>query len=399
MPPAMPVASDTAPPESRDEAVGRARSLAPLLRGLARAAEDRRHLPVEMVDAFTAAGLVRGQVPRRWGGSELGLAAHVDVAIELGRAYGSMGWVGSFLIDHSFLLAHFEDEAQREVWGEHGPDERIATSFVPVGAVTPAAGGWRLSGDWSWASGVEHCSWIMLGGLIHGGEHPEFRLFLLPTREVTVVDTWYSAGLRGSGSDNVVVDDVFVPEHRTLAMETVLEGRSPGAAVNAAPMYSAPLMTAGGHAMAAPAIGIAHGVLEEWRDRAAAKANSYTQEQVSAAIPMQLTLAEAAAQIDSAEALVRRCAVQADSGEEITLEHRVRNRRDMTYSTKLAASAVGSLMGMAGASALRDESAIQRGWRDVQAISGHIFCNFNAAAENYGRMAFGLPLNPRDPFN
>ncbi len=398
MPPPMPVASDTAPPESRHEAVERARSLAPLLRRLARAAEDDRHLPAEMVEAFTAAGLVRGQVPRRWGGTELGLAAHVDVAIELGRAYGSMAWVGSFLIDHAFLLAHFADEAQREVWGEHGPDERIATSFVPVGAVESAEAGWRLSGDWSWASGVEHCGWIMLGGVVPGGDHPEFRLFLVPTSEVTIVDTWYSAGLRGSGSDNVVVDDVFVPEHRTLVMETVREGRSPGAAVNPAPMYSAPFMSWGGHAMAGPAIGIARGVLEEWGERARGKAHSYTREQVSAALPMQLTLAEAAAQVDCAEMLVRRCVAQAESPEEITLEHRVRNRRDLTYATRLAATAVSGLMRMAGASALRDESPIQRGWRDVQAISGHVFCNFNAAAENYGRMAFGLPLNPLDPF-
>jgi 3-hydroxy-9,10-secoandrosta-1,3,5(10)-triene-9,17-dione monooxygenase len=396
----MSMTSTAAPPESREEAVERARSLAPLLRDLARTAEDNRHLPSEMVEAFTDAGLARVQVPKRWGGAELGLVAHLDIAIEVARAYGSMGWVASFLIDHPFLLAHFGEEAQHDVWGAEGPDARIATSFVPVGKVSPTDGGWLLSGDWAWASGVEHCQWILLGGIIFppGDGHPEYRLFLVPTGEVRIIDTWYSAGLRGSGSDNVVLEDVFVPDHRTLIMETVREGHPPGGAINTAAMYTAPLMAWAGHAMVAPAIGIARGVLEAWQEHARVKAHSYTQEQVAAGIPMQLTLAEAATQIDCADMLVRRCLHQAESGDEITLEHRVRNRRDITYASNLLVKAVNGLMQMAGASALREESPVQRGWRDVQAISCHVFCNFNAAAENYGRMAFGLPLNPRDPF-
>lgn len=399
----MAVARVDIPPESREEAVERARSLGPLLRELARTAEDSRHLPAEMIEAFTDAGLVRTQVPTRWGGTELGILAHMDVAIEVGRAYGSMGWVASFLIDHAFLLAHFEEAAQREVWEADGPDARIASSFAPVGEVSAAHRGWRLSGEWSWASGIEHCGWIMLGGLIFPASssddgHPEYRLFLVPTGDVTIRDTWYSAGLRGSGSDNVVVRDVFVPDHRTLVMETVREGRSPGARVNPAPVYVAPLMAWGGHAMVAPAIGIARGALDAWREAASAKVHSYTQEQVAAGLPMQITLAQAAAQIDAADTLVRTCLAEVEAGKEFTLEDRVRNRRDITYASNLLVEAMGALMQMAGASALRDESPVQRGWRDVQAISNHVFCNFNAAAENYGRMAFGLPVNPRDPF-
>src|SRR6266700_6680790 len=156
-------------------ATDRARALFPLLRGLARRAEDERHLPAEMVAALVEAGLVRALVPRRWGGDELGLTTHMEIAIELGRAYGSMGWVASFLIDHPFILAHFEDEAQHDVWGVTGPDALIATSFAPVGTVTPRPGGWSLSGDWAWASGAGHADWIMLGGMAPGGQQPEYR--------------------------------------------------------------------------------------------------------------------------------------------------------------------------------------------------------------------------------
>ena len=380
------------------ESVERARSLFPLVRSLARDAEDKRHLPREMIEAFAGTGLVRTLVPRRWGGSELGLTTHMEVAIELGRAYGSMAWVASFLIDHPFILAHFEDEAQHDVWDGTGPDALISTSFAPVGTVTPVAGGWSLSGDWAWASGVAYADWVMLGGMGPGDQHPQYRLFLIPASDLKIVDTWYSAGLRGSGSDNVLADGVFVPSHRTVVMSTLLEACSPGGKANPADIYNQPFMAHGGHAMVSPSIGIARGMVEAWEEHVRSKVHSHTQEQVAAAIPMQLCLSEAAVRIDSAELLLRRCLAMVDSGAEIGLADRVRNRRDVTYVNRILVRAVEDLMQMAGASALRDESPIQRGWRDVRAISCHVFCNFNAAAENYGRMALGFPLNPRDAF-
>jgi 3-hydroxy-9,10-secoandrosta-1,3,5(10)-triene-9,17-dione monooxygenase len=239
----------------------------------------------------------------------------------------------------------------------------------------------------------------MLGGVVQVGDEHQFRLFLLPTREVQIIDTWYSAGLSGSGSDNVVVNDVFVPEHHTLYMQPVLDGHAEGASIHDNPMYSKPFMTYGGHAMVAPAVGMARGVVEAWQEHVRSKAHSYTQEQVASALPMQLVLAESAIKIDCADLLVRRALEMADSDHEVTLEDRVRNRRDITYASRLLIDSVNDLMGMAGASALRSDSPIQRGWRDIRAVSCHVFCNFNQAGENYGRMAFGLPLNPRDPFH
>ena len=272
---------------------------------------------------------------------------------------------------------------------------------MPVGRCEPAEGGWHLSGDWAWASGVQHADWILLGGVVEPleGGTPQYRLFLLSTDDVEIVDTWYSAGLTGSGSDNVKVDGVFVPEEHTLYMHPVIEGHAEGAAIHDNPLYSKPFMSYGGHAMVGPGIGMARGVIDAWQDHVRSKANSYTQDQVAGALPMQLVLAESATLVDCADLLVRRALQLVESGKEITLEDRVRNRRDITYATKLLVRAVNDLMGMAGASALREESPIQRGWRDVRAVACHVFCNFNAAGENYGRMAFGFPLNPRDPFH
>jgi 3-hydroxy-9,10-secoandrosta-1,3,5(10)-triene-9,17-dione monooxygenase len=389
--------AQSATPQAND-LVERARALFGFIRERAPQAEDERHLLPEMVEAFTEARLVRTLVPTRWGGEGLGLTEALDVTIEVARAYGSMGWVGSFWSDHPHWIGFYPDQAQSEVWGS-GPDVRVATSFVPVGKVTPIHGGFRLSGEWAWASGIGSSAWVMLGGLVPSDDGPpQNRLFLVPTKEVTIVDTWFNAGLRGTGSDNVIAEDVFVPEHRTLVMDTVREGRSPGSQINTDAHFRAPLMTHAGYAMVGPAIGIARGVLEDWAQNARTKAHSYTREQVAAALPMQLQLAETAALIDTAEMLVRGCLERVQSGRELGLEDRVRHRRDISFSARLLTRAVDDLIQVAGASAMRDESPIQRGWRDVRTIACHVMLNFNAAAENYGRTALGLPLNPRDPF-
>ena len=378
--------------------VERARALFPLLREHARRADDERNLPGELVDAVAEAGFVRILVPRRYGGHGLGFTDLLDVVLELGRGSGSLAWVAGFWADHAQWLALYPEEAQREVWAD-GPDVRIATSFAPAGRAEIADGGWLLTGDWPWASGILHSQWILLGALVpreDGGF--ETRLFALPTSELRVVDTWYNAGLRGTGSNNVVADGVFVPSHRSVSMVDVREGEAPGARVNGGPIFTAPLMTHAGYAMIAPAIGVAYGVLEAWAEAAKTKAHSYTKEQLAFALPMQMRLAESAALVETAELLVRRRLKAVERGEATTLEHRVRHRRDITFAMTLVTRAVDDLMLMAGAGALRDESPIQRGWRDVRAIACHVMLNFNAAAENYGRWALGLPLNERDPF-
>jgi 3-hydroxy-9,10-secoandrosta-1,3,5(10)-triene-9,17-dione monooxygenase len=380
------------------ELAERAAGLFPVLREHARRADDERHLTREMVDAYAAAELVPIVVPERFGGYGLGFNAIVDVTIELGRASGSMGWVGCFWADHAQWIGLYPEQAQVDVWGD-GPHARVATSFAPLGRIERTAGGYLLSGNWPWASGVAYSDWVMLGAPIPDGDgRPINHLLLVPVAEITVEDTWYNAGLRGSGSDNVVANSVFVPEHRLVSMLDIREGSAPGAAVNRSPVFQMPLMTHAGYGMLAPAIGVARGVIDEWGETARSKAHTYTKEQLAGSLPMQMRLAESAALVDAAELILRRCLDAVERGEATTLEHRVRHRRDISFAMTLVTRAVDDLIQMAGAGALRDESPIQRGWRDVRAIACHVMLNFNAAAENYGRFALELPLNPRDPF-
>ena len=197
------------------ELIERARALAPRLKERAVRAERDRNIPRESVEEYIDAGLIRTIMPKRFGGYEHDHEVAFNIAIELGKSTcGSSAWCLNYLADHACILALFPEEAQHDVWSRDKA-ACIATSAAPTGKVEPAAGGYRLNGRWSWCSGLRHSQWIMIGGLVHraGEDHPDMRLYLVPVSQVKQDDTWYCAGLRGSGSITSVLDDVFVPEH------------------------------------------------------------------------------------------------------------------------------------------------------------------------------------------
>lgn len=395
----MPVAetrSETTP-IYQPELVERARALFPLIREAALPAERARHLGDEQVEAYKEAGLVRTLQPRRWGGHEASFTTAFEVAQQLGRADGSHGWCMTYWADHAYLLALFPEQAQADVWGEDR-DALIATSFAPAGEVTVRDGGYELSGSWAWASGIRHSGWIILGALVFGGEVPEYRLFLVPRSDFTVEDVWHNAGLRATGSDTVSLDGAFIPAHRTMTMDLMREAEAPGAEVNPSPLYRVPLIAVYEYALLGPSTGAARGAIDAWIEWTKPKVHSYTGEQVSANAPQQIRLATVEARVDAAEALVRRAIGVAETWQPLTMEDRVRNRRDFSFAMRTVVAAMDELIQVGGASGLFDTSPLQRAWRDVHAISTHVSMNYEAAAENFGRHRLGLDLNPRDPF-
>ncbi len=313
-------------PSYQAELVKRARDLFPLIRGAALEAERERHLPDETVDAFKRAGLVRTLQPRRWGGHEASFETAFEVGMELGRADGSHAWVLNYYADHSYLLALFPEGAQRDVWGED-EDALIATSFAPSGEVKVLDDGYEISGSWAWASGIKQSTWIIVGALIFGGDHPEYRLFVVPRSDFAVEDVWHNAGLRGTGSDTVTIDKAFVPAHRTMTMDLMREAQSPGAEVNESPLYRVPVVAIYEYAQLGPAIGAARGAVDAWIEWSKPKVHSYTGEQVAANSPQQIRLATVEGKIDMAELLVRRAIAVAETWEPMTMPERIRNRR------------------------------------------------------------------------
>ncbi len=383
-----------------DELVARARTLAPKLRERAMRAERDRNIPRESVDEFIDAGLIHTLQPMRWGGYEHDHEVAFDIAVELGKSTcGSSAWCLNYLADHACMLALFPEEAQHDVWSRDKA-ACIATSAAPTGTVTAAPGGYRLNGRWSWCSGLRHSHWIMIGGLVHraGEDHPDMRLYLVPVSDLKQDDTWYCAGLRASGSNTAVLDDVFVPEHRSVSFSSLRDGNSPGSKVNTHPIYRAPFIAVHSYALLAPVLGLARGGYADFTTWTRQRYLTYTPLSIAQHVPVQIRVAEIAAQIDAAELLARRAfklARQDYTG--MTLETRTLLRRDFTFAVRTLREAMDDLVKISGSSGLMDDNSIQRCWRDAHAISSHVVMNWDIPAENFGRMAFGLPLNPAYP--
>src|SRR5262245_33102039 len=250
--------------------VERARALVPALLERVPEADRLRRIPDATIADFREAGFFRMLQPARWGGLEVEPRTFFDVQMTVAAACPSSAWVLGVVGVHSWQLALFPREAQEEVWGKD-PESLISSSYAPTGKVTRVEGGFRISGRWSFSSGCDHCAWVFLGGFVPvaAGEKPDMRTFLLPRADYRIEDNWHVAGLKGTGSKDIVVDDVFVPEHRTHRLIDGYFLRSPGNEVNTAPLYKLPFGQVFVRSVSTSAIGIAQGALAAYLEVAA----------------------------------------------------------------------------------------------------------------------------------
>lgn len=361
-------------------------------------AEEERRISTETMADLTAAGVFRMLQPHRYGGLESDPLDFYRVVRTIASACGSTGWVAAVVGCHPWQAALFPERAQDEVWGED-PDTLIASSYAPVGRLVPTSGGFRLSGRWSFASGCDHASWLTLGGLAVGtdGRPVDFLTVLVPRDETEILDVWDAVGLSGTGSNDVVVEDVFVPHHRVLRNYDVSHMRAPGLAVNRGPLYRMPFGTIFSTAVTTPVVGTVEGAFEAYlstmRDRMRLSLGGGRFAEDAHA---QVALARAACEIDAAvlqlEHNVREMYVEALAGREIPMQLRFRARRDQVRATERAIGAIEALFKTAGGASLRRGNRIERAWRDAHAGSVHVANDVERALAMYGRFAFGLEV-------
>ncbi len=380
---------------TREEAVRRARALAPAIAERAQRAEAERRVPRESIDAFVDAGLARLLQPRRWGGYEVSHDAAFDVAVEISAACGSTGWCASLLNIHDWWLAAFPEEAQHDVWRDT-PDVNLAAVISPLGGKAARVdGGWRVAGHWSWASGIDHCSWLILTAMAADGDHPPAaRCFVVPANACRVDDTWFNVGLKGSGSKDIIVDDLFVPAHRSLSMADLREATSPGARVNPGPLYQVPLI-ARNYALAAPALGVARGAFAEWVAWTRTRVASFTGEAVAQHAPIQVEIADAEAELDCAEFLMRRNLDFIRDGKPVYLATRALCSHSNAHAVQMICRSVHRLFQLSGSRGMFDKSPIQRAWRDVHTLATHVSLNPATAGQLRGRALLDLPRDPK----
>jgi 3-hydroxy-9,10-secoandrosta-1,3,5(10)-triene-9,17-dione monooxygenase len=375
---------------THEEAVRRAWEMVPRIRERALRCDRERKVPRETIDEFVASGLGRIMTPKRWGGYEISHDACADVILAIGEGCGSTAWCCSWLLTHVWWFMAFPLEAQADVYG-NGPDVNLAASFAErQGKAIRVPGGYRLSGRWKWTSGVDHCSWSMLGAIVvDGDKEPDARILLVPDTDYRIEDTWYNVGLRGTGSNDVIVDDVFVPEHRSVRVAEVRNCTAPGRSVITGPMFRLEGSTRN-HELIAPALGAMRGAFKEWLDWSRNRVSHRTGAVFVEDHHRQLATAQVETDLDAVEMVLRRNLDLIRNGgpidpATITLIH-----YSGTRSIQWLLQASDVLLGLAGAAGLFDENPIQRAWRDVKAISAHGSANPFQSGEARGRVLFGM---------
>ncbi|WP_182903339.1 3-hydroxy-9,10-secoandrosta-1,3,5(10)-triene-9,17-dione monooxygenase oxygenase subunit [Microbispora sp. H10830] len=381
-----------------NEVLDAVRALLPKIAERARSTDEDRRVPAESIRELVQAGVFRMLQPKRYGGIEGDPVGFYEVVREISAVCGSTGWTVAVLGVHPWQLALFEEAAQDEVWGSD-PDALISSSYAPVGRLIPVEGGYRLSGRWRFSSGCEHASWAMVGGLVLGdqGRPVDFMTVLVPRSDYLIADVWDVIGLRGTGSNDLIVEDAFVPAHRVMRNYEMAQLRGPGQKVNTGPLFRIPFGTVFTTTITAPVIGMAAGCYRSYvtamrdRVRLSLGGGRFAEDQFA-----QVAVARAASEIDAAilqtDRNVREVYEHAVRGETIPAELRLRVRRDQVRATERALEAIDILFKTAGGNSLSRGNPIERAWRDAHAGSVHVANDVERALAMYGKGEFGLAV-------
>ena len=379
------------------ELTARAEALVPVLRERAARAEELRRLPDETIADLHASGLFRVLQPKRVGGSELPFRSLVELVAIISRGCGSTGWVLANLAAHHWLLGMWPRQAQDEIWGD-SPDNLIGSALIfPRGRAKKAPGGYRLTGRWPFSSGVDPCAWNLIGAIAQdedGGGPAEPRIFLLPASDYQIIDTWHVIGLSGTGSKDVAVEDVFVPDYRSLAVGQITGGPNPGSAVNPSVLYQLPAISLFAFCIAGVSLGIAQSAISHFAETTRTRLSSYTGRNLADYNTLQVHLAEAAAYADAARSMMLGDCDEAtrlvSAGAMPSLEQRARYRRDGAFAATLSTKAVDLLFAASGGGAIYARHPLQRAFRDIHAANAHYVLNWDINGAIYGRVALGL---------
>lgn len=382
--------------DMRNKLLASAEAMVPALRSRAQETARLGKLPQLTIDEMQAAGFFKILQPLRHGGLELAPKDFFDVQIKLAEGCMSAAWVLGVVAIHNWQLALYPEQAQRDVWGKDA-STLISSSYMPVGKVVPTDGGYQLSGHWSFSSGSKHCDWVFVGAMVppgEPGEAPDYRTFLVPRSDYTIVDNWNVSGLEGTGSNDIVIENKFVPEHRTHRALDGFACQSPGNALNSAPLYHIPFGQIFVRAVSSSSIGALQSALDAFvkinRDRVGLNDG----EKVSLDPGAQLSVARARATIDECKTIMYKnfdiMLEHAASGEQVDLDQRLKMRFDAAQVAPRCAEAVNELYVFSGAQGIYRDHPINRAWLDINAGRNHVANNIGKIGRNLGGTMMGL---------
>ena len=374
--------------------LSRAAALVPVLEERQAATSAARNVPQDTIAAYRESGILRVMQPRRFGGFQESFGVFAGIVETLAEGCAASAWVYAVLGEHQWIIASMNERAQSDVWGDT-PEAVASSSLAPRETARRTDGGWRVSGRFPFSSGCRHAQWALLGIKAEdaAGNTPT-RYLLVPMAQIEIVDDWHVLGLRGTGSCSLLLDDVFVPEHRSVLLRDLMEGTTPGSAI--LPEYSL-LRAPRGYlvpfslpnvmfTLARRALALVPSVQ---RNRISRGVMAVAQSEV-----VQMRLGEASAMIDAAVMLMRcqRAAAVAavDAGGAISGEQVLRARRDISFAADLLRKGVDLLLDVSGSNAVYDSDPLQPLLRDVLTIATHTVVARHGAMVPYGRIMLGL---------
>ncbi|MFJ6328460.1 MULTISPECIES: acyl-CoA dehydrogenase [unclassified Rhizobium] len=379
--------------------INAARNLIPVLRERTQETEKNRCLPEETRQDLRRSGVARLLQPASFGGAEGSLEHLVDILIPVASGCPSTSWCLAQYLFHNYMIAHWPLEAQKEVWED--PTNLVSGILVPrLGKARQVEGGYELTGQWPFVSGVEPSDWCILSGMVEQDAAPdEERYFLVRKSALTILDTWDPIGLHGSGSHDVKVESLFVPEHLTLSIQSMKGGDFPAKSINRGAVYRPPLLMISGILPAACLIGMTEAMFENFLLQSRDRKSLRTSEDTVGFPTHQMRVGEVSASLQAAEMLLR-----ADCREIMELAaadctfsaiERSNYRSNSAYAGQLARRASEAVWDLIGARGAYATNMIASYYRDIAVASRHTAINWEVNATEHGRARLRLPLtNP-----
>jgi len=382
---------------SPDELIAKSRVLAKNFSEIAVETENNRRVTDDSIRSMIDSDLLRILQPVQFGGLEYGVEVFMDCVFELARGCGSTGWVYANLGVHQWLTAIFSQQAQEDVWG--ADKNAVATgSYAPIIQAKTVDGGFVLDGMWPFVSGSVNAQWALLGATVADGQKGP-SLFLVPASDYRIDDMWYAAGLCGTASNDIYLDEVFVPDHRVVRFHDLNIGCTPGSEVHSNRLFSTPFLSLVPYGIATTSQGMLQNAIDATVDllkvRSTRGGTSGGGRRVADFPHVQSRLAEASVCLDAARLLLRRDAIETQnslrqSNEPLSVDQRILNRRNHGMSMKLMVQGINALFDNVGGAGLTQEHSIQRCWRDINCAARHAGLNWDIQSTLYGQHMLGL---------
>ncbi|HTQ16789.1 acyl-CoA dehydrogenase [Mycobacterium sp.] len=359
-------------------------------------AERLRRLPAATVSEFRQTDLFRLLLPARFGGIQASFPELLEPVRRMAHGCASSAWTLGFYALHNWLLSLFYPQLQEEVFAA-GPVLAPAP-LAPTGRGSPVDDGVRLTGRWSWATGAMDAEWMILGAIIERTDKIEPALVVVPADDVVVDDVWHTAGMRGTGSHDVVATGIFVPEHRIVLVADIYGGTSPGAHAHAVPTYRWPMVPALALLASMPVLGAAERVTELYAERLGARVLAYSGVAQKDQPAAQIRLGNARVRLRAVRALVAETADGIEqlvtSGTRVTRSVRADARLAAAHTVRECRAIIADLMEASGASAQFLSNPMQRFKRDVDIAAGHVVFDYDMSCELAGALAIGAKISP-----